>query len=108
VLCTTAAITAIHAPTGPAHYQAGRITLADGTNFEVWGDAQGKAFLKNVQTGDRIEMCFAGPQVWADEPPDARQAWALDVRRNVTYTTVGIPGRNATTFPPPSSRRHTL
>jgi hypothetical protein len=108
VLCTAAPVAAIHAPSGPAHYQAGRVQLSDGTEFEVWGDANGKAFLKNLRTGDRIEMCFAGPQKWADEPPDARQGWALDVRANVAYTTVGIPGRNASTFPPPPNRRRTL
>lgn len=108
MLCTAAAVAAIRQPAGPAHYEAGQVKLADGTTFEVWGDGNGKAFLHNVKTGDRVEVCFAGPQRWADEPPDARQAWALAVRRNVTLSTVGIPGKNAQTFPLPPNRRRTL
>ena len=108
MLCTAADVAAIRQPAGPAHYEAGRVKLADGTTFEVGGDANGKAFLANVKTGDRINVCFAGPQRWADEPPDARQAWAYAERRNVTLATVGVPGANAQQVPLPANRRRTL
>jgi len=100
VICDAGPVAAIRQPTGPAHYQVGEVTLADGTAFEVWGDDNGKGFLKNVRTGDRVEICFGPTRRWADEGPDVRPAFAVGVRTGDTYTSVGIPGKNALTFPP--------
>lgn len=109
MLCTAAPVAAIRQPTGPAHYQAGQVKLTDGTTFEVWGDAQGKAFLANVKTGDRFEICFNSQGGhWADLPSNARQGFAVDVNSNVTLAGFGIPGSGAQTFPLPRTKRRTL
>lgn len=104
MLCDAGPVSAIRQPVGPSHAQVGEITLADGTTFEVWGDDNGATFLKGLRRGDRVEICFGPSQRWADEPPEARPGFALAVRTAVTYTTVGIPGTGAVTFPPRPTR----
>lgn len=100
MLCTAAAVSAIRLPAGPAKYQQGLITLADGTAFAVQGDADGRQFVRDVRTGDTLEICFGPARRWADAPPTAREGFAVDVRTGETYTSIGEPGRNATAFPP--------
>lgn len=102
MLCDAAPITAIRQPAGPAHYQVGQLTLADGTTFEVWGDANGAGFVKALRIGDRVEMAFGPTQRWADEAADARPAFAVAVRAGDTYTSVGVPGKAAVICPPRS------
>ena len=83
--------------------------LADGTTFEVWGDDNGKSFLKNVRVGDKMEICFGNKMLHAaDEGPDARPGFAFNARNGETYSSVGYAGRTAQQFPPPSTARRTL
>lgn len=100
MLCTAAAVSAIRMPAGPAKYQEGTITLADGTTFAVEGDANGTQFVRDLRSGDRVEICFGPARRWADAPPTAREGFAVAVRTGETYTTIGEPGRGAMTFPP--------
>lgn len=100
MLCTAAAVSAIRLPAGPATYQQGLITLADGTTFAVQGDAAGRHFVRDVRSGDTIEICFGPARRWADAPATAREGFAVDVRTSDTYVTIGEPGRGATAFPP--------
>ena len=109
MVCVASTVAAIRQPAGPAHYQVGEVKLADGTTFEVWGDANGKSFLSNVRSGDRMEICFGNKMRHAaDEGPDARPGFAMNVRNGETYSSVGYAGRSAQTFPPPTTARRTL
>jgi hypothetical protein len=95
VICTAGPVAAITQPVGPAHYQEGRVTLADGTTFSIQGDARDADFRKGLHKGDRIEICFGPSRRWADQPLNARAAWAVRVKDGESFTTIGEPGKNA-------------
>jgi hypothetical protein len=95
MMCAAAPVAAIRVPVGPAHYQEGLVTLLDGTTFSVQGDPAGTSFIRSLRRGDRIQICFGPSRRWADEPPTAREGWALRVRDGEAVTTIGQPGKSA-------------
>ena len=78
-----AAISHIRPATGDYHAASGLVTLASGTAFEI-GPVEPRNnetdFVALLRSGDRVQMCYAPTQVWADAPPTARMAIAGNLR----------------------------
>ncbi len=93
-----APIAHVRPATGPAHAQSGLITLASGATFEIstphgGASPQGDPFLVKMRKHDRIQICYAPPQTWADEGPDARMAIIGDVESRAYMYGVATPGQ---------------
>jgi hypothetical protein len=76
--------------TGPAHYQHGLITLKSGATVEI-SVAKGDTFLTKLQPAHHLQICYAPPQKWADEPPEARMAIVGDVETGEYFYGVAVP-----------------
>lgn len=81
----------IRPATGPAHYQSGRITLKSGATVEI-SQAKGDPFLTKLRPTHHLQICYAPPQQWADEPADARMAIVGDVETGEFLYGVAVPG----------------
>lgn len=93
-----AAIAHVRPATGPAHYQHGQITLASGATIEISTATTQSGgtdpFLAKLRPAHHLQICYAPPQRWADEPPAARMALVGDVETGEYMYGVAIPGAN--------------
>ncbi len=74
------------------HAGAGHVTLASGASFEV-SKPDGDAFVVRLRKGDRVAMCYAPSQRFADAGPAARMAIAGDVRTSDYLYTLAYPAK---------------
>ena len=83
----------IRPATGQSHAQSGRVTLGSGATFEIGKPNGGPddAFLQKLRKTDHIQICYAPPQVWADEGPGARMAIIGDVETHAYLYGVATP-----------------
>ena len=84
------AIAHIRPATGRAHYRHGRITLESGASVEI-SVANGDPFLTALRPAHHLQICYAPPQKWADEPPAARMAIVGDVETREYFYGVAVP-----------------
>ena len=72
------AVVSIRKPADATHAGAGHVALADGASFEV--TTSDASFVQRLRTTDRVELCYAPVQRFADAGPTARMAIAGNVR----------------------------
>ena len=87
--CASTQITSIRKPSGPAAYQGGRITLANGATLAVTGPLKSADMYRvsEMQAGDRVLACHGKPTTYADAGP-SRTVTILDLRSNGYYGTL--------------------
>ena len=95
----------IRPATGPAHYQHGLITLKSGATVEI-SVAKDDTFLTKLRPAHHLQICYAPPQQWADEPPEAhgdrrrrRNRRVLLRRRGAGATALSAPFARRTASP---------
>jgi hypothetical protein len=87
--CAVTQISTIRMPTGPARYQAGRMTLANGASLELSGAPNGEAMnmVSAMRVGDRVAACRGRMMSYADAGP-SRTITILDLRNGQYYGTL--------------------
>ena len=79
-------VASMRKPVDATHAGAGSVTLASGASFEIEKGAPGQppseddTFFARLRASDRVQMCYAPPQRFADAGPSARMAIAGVVR----------------------------
>ena len=76
-------------PSGPARYEAGRMTLANGATLELAGARSDPAMyqVSQMNRGDRVAACYGKPKVYADAGK-VRTVTVLDLRNGQYYGTL--------------------
>ena len=82
-----AAVAAIRKPVDTTHAGAGSVKLANGTSLEI----------TKPDDNDRVQICYAPPQHFADAGPAARMAIAGIVRTGDYIFTLAYPMKTAVT-----------
>jgi hypothetical protein len=87
--CAATRIVTVVMPKGPARYQAGRMTLANGAMLELSGPPNGPDMYRvsMMKAGDRVAVCYGPPTTYADAGP-ARTITLLDLRNGGYYGTL--------------------
>lgn len=89
VPCTITRITRIVMPTGPARYQSGRMTLANGATLELSGPIKSPAMyqVSQMHARDSVAACYSAVRTYADAGP-ARTITIIDLRTVGYYGTL--------------------
>jgi hypothetical protein len=89
-----ARVTHIRPATGEGHANHGLVTLASGASFEINQSSiptpEGDFVIK-LRVGDRLQMCYAPKQRWADAGDDARMAIIGDVENGAYMYDLAYP-----------------
>lgn len=87
--CTTTVISKIVMPSGPARYQAGRMTLGNGAILELAAARSDPAMyaVSQMRVGDRVAACYGHPQTYADAG-QVRTITILDLRNGQYFGTL--------------------
>jgi hypothetical protein len=91
-----AAVAAIRKPVDTTHAGAGSVKLANGTSLEITKPDDNEFALRLRRT-DRVQICYAPPQHFADAGPAARMAIAGIVRTGDYIFTLAYPMKTAVT-----------
>jgi hypothetical protein len=76
------------------HAGSGTVTLASGASFEVTTPHPANdqtEFLTKLKKTDRIQVCYAPPQRWADAGPTARMAIVGDLESKAYIYVLAYP-----------------
>ncbi len=76
--CVRTRVASIGMPVGPAEYQSGRMTLANGVALRISG-APAPPMVREFRTGDQVVACYGMQRTWADAPR-SRSTTVLDLR----------------------------
>jgi len=85
------AVATIRKPVVATHAGAGHVTLADGASFEITTDD--KSFIVQLRKSDRVQLCYAPAQRFADAGPGARMAIAGNVRTGAYAYELAYPAK---------------
>ena len=87
--CSTTTIAKIAMPSGPARYQAGRLTLKNGAALELAGAKSDPAMYRvaEMRVGDRVAACYGRPTTYADAGR-VRTITILDLRNGQFFGTL--------------------
>jgi hypothetical protein len=89
-------ITHIRPAVNESHAGAGLVTLKNGASFQITTTTAGgpdSDFVVKLRPTDRIQMCYAPPQKWADASANARMAIVGDLDNSMYMYTLVYPGR---------------
>jgi hypothetical protein len=84
--CAATTITALKAPTGPAQYESGTLTLANGASLRLQGTAAEMSVAQTMAIADPVAACYGPLKTWADAGP-ARTITVLDLKNGAHYAT---------------------
>lgn len=91
-----ATIAHIRAAADQTHAGSGNVTLASGASFEITTPHPANdqtEFLTKLKKSDRIQLCYAPPQRWADAGPTARMAIAGDLESKAYIYVLAYPAK---------------
>ena len=81
---------------GEGHADHGMVTLASGASFEInkysYETPEGD-FVVKLRKGDRVQMCYAPSQTWADAGPNARMAIIGDLENRAYMYGLAYPAQ---------------
>ena len=89
-----ATIAHIHQAADQTHAGSGTVTLAGGASFEITTAHPANdqtEFLVKLKKTDRIQLCYAPSQRWADAGPTARMAIAGDLESKAYIYVLAYP-----------------
>lgn len=80
------------------HAGAGRVTLASGATFEITvahpaNPSPESDFVVKLRKTDKIQLCYAPPQKWADAGPTARMAIVGDLNNGAYFYGLAYPAK---------------
>lgn len=87
--CTSTTIAKIAMPVGPAAYESGRMTLANGATLQLSGPSTSPEMsrVSRMKAGDPVAVCYGALTTYADAGP-SRTITLLDLRNNLYYGTL--------------------
>lgn len=89
-----AAIAHIRRAVDQTHVGSGSVTLVGGASFEITTPHPANdqtEFLVKLKKTDRIQICYAPPQRWADAGPTARMAIVGDLESKAYIYVLAYP-----------------
>jgi hypothetical protein len=87
VPCARTSIAAVKQPSGPAQYQSGKLTLANGASLRLQGTRAEIAMAKELTVGDSVAACYGPLRNYADAGP-SRTITVLDLVDGAYYATL--------------------
>lgn len=93
-----ARITFVKPATSDTHMGSGYVKLSSGATFSIITPFAAAykpeaLFVMKLRKTDRIQLCYAPPQTWADAGPTARMAIVGDVESGAYTYTRSYPGK---------------
>jgi hypothetical protein len=73
---------------------SGAVTLSSGASFQITTihpRNDQTEFLEKLRKSDRIQVCYAPSQIWADAPPTARMAIVGDLESRAYIYVLAFP-----------------
>lgn len=91
-----AAIVSIRSAVDDTHAGSGSVKLASGASFEISvarpaAPSSESAFVVKLRKTDRIQLCYAPPQRWADAGANARMAIVGDLENGDYFFGLAYP-----------------